>query len=75
MDRPQFSRLAKQLFDVLKEAAEVDRDVREAFEFQGVWYDYERPLVALFDSLRNTAELVEAVQARMKILSNMLVPC
>ncbi len=75
MDRPQFLRLAKQLFSALHEAAEVDSDVPESFEFHGVWYDYDAPLVALFDSLDNKVELVTAVQARLKILCERLVPC
>lgn len=75
MARSQFSLLAKQLFRALHEAAEVDPSVPESFEFHAVWYDYEAPLVALFDSLDNTVELVTTVQARLKILSQRLVPC
>ena len=75
MARSEFSLLAKRLFRALHEASEVDTDVRESFEFQSVWYDYEAPLVALFDSLDNTVGLVTAVQARLKILSQRLVPC
>lgn len=77
MDRPKFVALAQKLFSVLNEAAEVDPTVPESFEFAGVWYDYDRPLVSLFDSLRSieTRELVEAVQARLEILTSRLVPC
>lgn len=75
MDRIQFLRLAKQLFVALHEAAELDPDTQESFEYQGVWYDYEGPLVALFDSLGNTTQLVSTVQARLEILTSRLVPC